>query len=654
MVYDKSQSLKFDIQEESVELPDPKVIIEFNGSGIHKIAGPTPLISLSSSYNRSPVGQIDSVEKNIKLIGKIVRSSNRNFTQNIVSSGSGVAGLVNAYQDLENLFSECSAGTLEIFCDGESFFRRNNVKVNSLDLSSEDNFVQVADYTVDLSFTEPGAHGFSVKNTTDEWSIEPLEDYLYINYSLDKIAKKDELHNPNLDFIPPVNRDSPYTEKKLDIIDVPRYKISRKLSAVGLPPTGISGCTDAGVNSAYIEAKNWVQSKLPTAFDNQNNNDSILNSGLPSFTDLVAYSDFGTTGKNTYLYNHVRSINYSISEGSYSVSESWLAMPTAIRYLEDYDIDISTDENYVKSVTVKGEVQGLYLKNLNTVVGSGGSGLPPGTDNIINIDYDVLEEQNLSSTTNAPQSYSRTLLAKNKYENALSGFIYDIKPYIYSRASMGLNNIYYTDEFLDTTTESPIFGGGGSNAPQIRNPTYVKEAQLNIIPISTSEAHNVKKGTLSYTYQFNNKPNFITGVISSNITVDTTFPNDVFAEAFVLGRSLGPVLQDLGTITTAKKNINIEVNVIPPTDMNGLLMSHSSCPLYTGGYVFSTITGIIESLKPYGDRQSYYFNPPRLNDSGKVFVVNNQENWNPTQGKYTLTLGYVYQPCKASRGFRNT
>ena len=88
--------------------------------------------------------------------------------------------------------------------------------------------------------------------------------------------------------------------------------------------------------------------------------------------------------------------------------------------------------------------------------------------------------------------------------------------------------------------------------------------------------------------------------------------------------------------------------------MNGLLMSSPDCPLYHGGYVYQTITGIIEGLKPYGDQQSAYFNPARINDTGKVFVVNNQENWNPTQGKYTLSLGYVYQPCNASRDFRNT
>ena len=134
-------------------------------------------------------------------------------------------------------------------------------------MSSEDNFVQVADYTIDLSFTEPGAHGFSVKNTTDDWSIEPLEDYIYINYST-SIDAKPELHNPLSNSVPPIDQFNPQQNTTLDLIDVPRYKISRKLSAVGLPPTGISGCTDGGFNTSFMEAKRWVESKLPTAFDN--------------------------------------------------------------------------------------------------------------------------------------------------------------------------------------------------------------------------------------------------------------------------------------------------------------------------------------------------------------------------------------------------
>lgn len=655
MVYDR-----FEIEDNFFEiqstLPDPKVVIQFNGTGIHTIAGPTPLIEFTSEYNRSAVGQLESIERKITLNGQIVRSTNRNFTNFLTPEGSGTSGLVSAHETLKNLFGSCSAGTLSIFCDGVQFFEKHNVKVDQITFDSDDNFVQVANYTVALSFAETGVYGFAVKNTVDEWSIEPLEDYIYVNYNL-TLDKKDEPHNPHILANGSVNRGNPYKDKKLAIIDVPRYNITRKLSAVGLPPTGTEGCTSAGVNSAYIEAQKWVNSRLLTAFDNTANKQSILNSGISAFSNSPGYDQFGLFAK-TYLYNHVRTINYSINEGAYSISESWMAMPTGIEYLEDYTIDVGTDVNFVKTVSVKGEVQGLYAKTFDSM-----TGLLQPTGNLISLDYDKLDRVNLNNQVE---------ISNNKYENAISGFMFHIKPQLYSRASIGLNNQFYDEEWLDNTT---VYKSGLSPnatkeqiaswawqpnsvnytaAPQIRNPIYVKERQLNIIPVSTSESHNIKKGTLSYSYDFNNKPNIATGVLSSSLTVDTTLPNDVYAESFVLGRALGPVLQDLGTVSSAKKNISIEVSVIPPSNVNGYLMTSDQCPLYTGGYIFQQIIGLVESLKPYGDRPSYLgFVPERRGDTGKVFVDSQQESWNPLEGKYSLQVGFTYQPCDGTRGFRN-
>lgn len=659
MVYDRFEIENYDlVKAQNVSLPDPKVVIEFNGTGIHTIAGPTPLIELSSSYNRSAVGQLESIERKISLVGQIVRSSNRSFTQNLIPEGSGVSGLIGAYEKLKEVFQSCSAGTLSIYCDNTLFFEKHNVKVNSISFDSNDNFIQVGNYNVDLSFVETGVLGFAVKNTIDEWSIEPLEDYTYVNYQID-VDKNPEYHNPNLDTNIPATIQQPNTEKKLNIIDVPRYKISRKLSAVGLPSTGTPGCTDAGVNASYLEAKKWVESRLPVAFENSLNKDSIKNSGISAFTENPLYPSFGADGAKTYLYNHVRTINYSINDGIYAVNESWLAMPTGIRYIEDYSLDVSTDENYIKTVSVKGEIKGLYAKTFDVMIAENSSGLPPNDKNLVSLDYDTLEDAVLNTKT-LTNNKSNNLISQNRYENAMSGFMYDIKPILYTRASMGLNNAYHSDYWLDTTTSIISSGNpfqraiSSSFAPQVRNPTYSKERVLNIIPISTSESHNIKTGSISYSYDYNNKANLATGVLSSNLTVDTTFPNDIYAESFVLGRSLGPVLQDLGTISSAQKNISIEVSVIPPLDINGYHMTSQDCPMYTGGYIYTTITGIIESLKPYGDRTSYLgYKNTRTNDRGKVFLDSKQENWNPLEGKYSLSVSYKYQPCDSSRGFRD-
>ena len=98
-----------------------------------------------------------------------------------------------------------------MYCDGTQFFEKHNVRVDSLEFNSSDNnFVQVAEFTVGLSFFEAGSHGYAVKNTTDEWNIEPLEDFLpgilktttmgYDGKGQYVINKINDLNSLNIDF----------------------------------------------------------------------------------------------------------------------------------------------------------------------------------------------------------------------------------------------------------------------------------------------------------------------------------------------------------------------------------------------------------------------------------------------------------------------
>jgi len=658
MVYNK-----FELPDSTVEIQsdaprDPTVIIEFNGSGIHKIAGPTPQFAFSTSYNRSSVGQLDSVDRKITLEGQIVRSANPSFSFPVVPDQSGVKGLTGAHEALKALFSECSAGTLAMYCDGNLFFEKHNVRVDSIEFNSSDNnFIQVAEYSVGLSFFEAGSHGYAVKSTSDDWSIEPLDEIVHQDFTITEADAGGELHNPSRDSIGG-GRQTPTDNTVINFSSIPRYKISRKLSAAGLPNTGVgSGCTDVGVNTSYLEAKGWVESKLGTAYNGSSNDSSVLSSGLPFFTDSP---DYGSMKGTTFLYNHVRTTNFSISEGVYSVNETWLAMPTGVRFLENYDIDVSTDASFIKTVSVKGEIQGLYLKEMTALTGEN---LTPNSSGLIEIDNDNTKQATLpngslpAASPFGNETSKKNLVSKNKFENALSGYVDHVKPFLYQRANIGLNNRYYKKYWLDETTSQNNTVSSGDdvipNAPQIRNPIYVKEQQLNVIPISTSEAHNIQKGSISYNYQFDNKRNICTGVLSSNVTVDTNFPTDVFAEAFVLGRALGPVLQNLGTITSAKKSISIEVKVIPPRDIDGYSMNNVTCPLYVGGNIYQTITGIANSLKPYGDQTTALgYKNDSVNNKGHVYTSTDSENWNPIDGSYSLQLSFTYQPCNLSQSFR--
>jgi hypothetical protein len=337
----------------------------------------------------------------------------------------------------------------------------------------------------------------------------------------------------------------------------------------------------------------------------------------------------------------LRTTNFNITAGTYEVNETWLAMPTGLKYTEDYNIETSTDEKYIKTVRVQGEIQGLNLVDL-TVMSGGTSRLDTSSGKaVINLSDSIKYSSQSSNTTPIAdlesQNSAVTNFSANKYDNAYSGWINDIKPYLYRRASLIMNTPDRDRNYINPALTS--------SAPA--NPVYSKENLLNIIPISTSEGHNPRKGTINYTYEFNNKLTYISGTISSNITINDTNPADIIGEAFVLGRRLGPVLQNLGASTAAKKEVSIELTVVPPASIGGLLLTNSECPLYTGGMVYSTVQSLIEGLRPFGNRPISIFGnfDHRTTTQGTVYKTADSQSWNPIDGRFTKTVTWTYQQC---------
>jgi hypothetical protein len=489
----------------------------------------------------------------------------------------------------------------------------------------------------------------------DTWSVESLEDYTYSNFTINGITQKLEYHNPNLKPTQPSpsapqpagNQSggssggmSPSTNNAtLNVVSIPQFKVSRTVSAIGIPSG--TGSNTGLMNSVYLNAKNWVESRLNLSLTAVGSTPS----GVISLNGSSSPPYHLATG---YLYNHIRNTSFSIMEGKYEVVDNWIAMPTGIGFVEDFSIDMSTDEKYLHTISVKGEIRGLSLGG-----SFGGSGHTHVTGNQIN----VPSITGFSGTLNhsvpdvASSTSQAATITANKYQNALSGWIYDIKPYLYRRACVAMSTADRTVGYV-----APYSVGAAAQPPN--NPVYAMHGLLNIIPISTSESHNTRKGTISYSYDFNNKFTMISGVIAENVSIEDTGPVDVIGEAFVLGRALGPVLQNLGTKTTSKKSVSIEVTVVPPSSLAGFFMQNSVCPLWTGGTIFSTITGILEALKPFGDRASSFIGASPVtrgggatNNTGQVFVAQDNQSWDPTNGKYVRSVAWNYQQCTNSRNW---
>ena len=152
---------------------------------------------------------------------------------------------------------------------------------------------------------------------------------------------------------------------------------------------------------------------------------------------------------------------------------------------------------------------------------------------------------------------------------------------------------------------------------------------LNINPLSTSFGYNNKAGTVTYSYNYNNRPyNCVAGARLENISFNETNPNDVFASLTILGRTAGPLFQDIGTSGARTKEISIEA-VLPVWDSG-------RCTLLS-----SIGAGIPDD---YDSLVSGYQTYLTDNFSG-VFVNNDTKSWNPKDGRFTWNKSWTVGGC---------
>jgi hypothetical protein len=82
---------------------------------------------------------------------------------------------------------------------------------------------------------------------------------------------------------------------------------------------------------------------------------------------------------------------------------------------------------------------------------------------------------------------------------------------------------------------------------------------LNSIATNKSVGRNPAAGTINYTYEFDNRPTTLfNGARSETMSVQDNWGEQSFATIFVLGRALGPVIQDLSTYQPRTRTFSIE------------------------------------------------------------------------------------------------
>jgi len=150
---------------------------------------------------------------------------------------------------------------------------------------------------------------------------------------------------------------------------------------------------------------------------------------------------------------------------------------------------------------------------------------------------------------------------------------------------------------------------------------------LNSMVVSRSVGYNPPNGSVTYNYEYNDRPsNCVANSFIENISVSDTNPADVFAEIPILGRSAGPILQDMGTVTSRKRNVSVDVVMAPSTGCT---------------------TTLFNTTNPSGDVNTIiqYFYAELTGSYGQVFKSADSSTWEPKTGRYTRQVEWTIGNC---------
>jgi hypothetical protein len=327
------------------------------------------------------------------------------------------------------------------------------------------------------------------------------------------------------------------------------YRISHSLSATGKTVYGPSSesynyqtSPTGNLNvPAWEQAKRFVQKKL-----------SGGGTGI-QYPNIIGQIGSGTINLvNSYGgYNHVRTEQINVTEGTYSVSENWILSSGKANEVYNLSTSTSNSDPFI-TVQIDGAIKGL--RNLSPVYGSG------------------LGSANFNAVSGA-------------YANALSKY----------------NEISNSGRF-------------GLISPIYKRANNLVAVALNSQPVSMSLSSNQYTGDISYNLSFNNRPtNIISGVIAESIQVNDTYPGDIFAIIPVLGRTTGPVLQYIGGRTEYKRDVSISLTmdytkIAYGDKRNTLILKKPSLVEPTA----SQIAGLINELSPKNEPgvRKYFISPP--------------------------------------------
>lgn len=314
-------------------------------------------------------------------------------------------------------------------------------------------------------------------------------------------------------------------------------------------------------------------------------------SGLPNHQNYPSNSIGGHIASGTINladqmfggYNHLRTESIDVSAGGYTLNDTWL-LSSGTSY-ENYSLSLSSSINdTVSTVSVNGTIKGL------TSAPPSGS-IFGGTD---------------------------SRLFNNPYQNA-------------------------TLKYYEITNN----GGFGPLCHIYRRAMNITDLPLNPVPLSVSIGANEFAGEITYNIEYDTRvPNVVSGVLSESISVNDTYPGDVFATIQVIGRATGPILQYIGGRTEYQRSVNIDL-VMDRKYYKNLtdIMNNTNPkqPTQIRNFGILTKPSLVEPFRSQINAIISAYSPAQEVGIRKYFLSPPTETWDAKTGNYSLSLNWTYE-----------
>lgn len=358
------------------------------------------------------------------------------------------------------------------------------------------------------------------------------------------------------------------------------YIVTRTISATGR--VVYDGTVPVKVE-AWKEARKFIKKKLLT--DTPINYPGYQGNATGYFANDILNLNLGYSA-----FDHTRTENINKQAGVVTITETWVLLK-GLAASETYDLSVeaSTDSPFV-TVNINGTI-------------AGHTALPATSD------YYGGTNPNNTALTNKAEN------ALIKYFKVSNDGRYGIGSHIFKRAKAA------------------------------------SAVNLNPQPLSISTSRNDFTGEISYSLQFDNRPrNIISQAMSETIQINDTYPGDLYAIIPVIGRPTGPVLQYIGGRTEYRRDITIELlfdytNIDNFTPASYTETSTVKAESIKNLRAATTMTkpSLVEPVRKQLNNLIKALSPMAEPNIRKCFLNPPQENWTPREGRYSISLSWVYE-----------